>query len=272
MRRDAPLIFVVVAASSVCWWPVIIEPTLDLAWWVPLIVVALCSGLATILSGGRWLLFAVVSAAATLVGLLAGFTIWPLEDGIAQSYSGIAAVAATLAVFFISLVTGLLCTRVPISNEQLRRVIWLAFLCVAAFGPAALAVRPSIVGHRLARNEYLAFARVSSLHDAVERTRTEPGNPDRVCEGGVLQKNYFGPPFTERDWHYIAGNFVTEDGYAIGITIDCSQSRHYLISAIPKRGKSDGTRRFCVDESGQVGCGPEWDLAGKRNVCALCPR
>jgi hypothetical protein len=267
MRRNVPLIFVVVAASAVCWWPVIIEPTLDLAWWVPLSVATLCSALATILSGGRWLLFAVVSAAATLVGLMAGSMIWPLEDGIAQSYSGIVAVVAALAVFFTSLVTGLLALLVPVLNEKLRRVVWLALLCVAAFGPVALAVRPPIVAHRLAHNEYLAFARVSSLEDAVERT-----DPGHVCESAALQKNYSGPPFTERDWRYIAGNFVTEDGYAIGITIDCSQPRHYLISALPKRGKSDGTRRFCANESGKVGCGPEWDPAEKRNMCAPCPR
>src|ERR1700683_1419183 len=150
MPRNVPMIFVVVAASAVCWWPMIIEPTLDLAWWVPLSVVALCSGFATILSGGRWLLFTVVSAAATLVGLLAGSTIWPLEDGITQSYSGIVAIVAALEVFFASLVIGLLALLVPVPNGKLRRVVWLAFLCVAAFGPVALAVRPPIVAHRLA--------------------------------------------------------------------------------------------------------------------------
>jgi len=270
MRRNALLIFVVVAASAICWWPLIIEPTLDIAWWIPLSVVALCSGLATILSGGRWLLFTVVSAAATLVGLIAGSSIWPLEDGIAQSYSGFVAVAAALAVFFASLVAGRLGLLVPIINEKRRRTVWLAFLCVAAFGPVALAIRPPIVAHRLARNEYLAFARVSSLSDAVERTMTEPSNPGRVCEGGALQKNYSGPPFTEQDWRYIAGNFVTEDGYAIGITIDCSQPRHYLISAMPKRGKSDGTLRFCADESSNRLCGPEWAGITKREECVPC--
>lgn len=270
MRRDTLLILVVATASVTSWWPLIIEPTLDVPWWVSLIVVGLSVGLATILSGRRWLHFAAIAAASTMVGVLAGYLIWPQEDGIAQSYSEIGAILATIAVSLTSLVAGLLAFLIPLSNEKLHRAVWPALLCVAAFGPLALAVRPSIVANRVARNERLASQRVSSLKDAVDRVETEAGNPGRACDGNALKEHYSGPPFTEQDWRYVAGNFVTEDGYAIGITIDCSQPGHYLISATPKRGKSDGTRKFCADASDMERCAPEWDPQRKRNACVPC--
>jgi hypothetical protein len=266
-RINLCLLAIVAAASIVCWWPLLLEPALDIPWWIPLAAVVLCSGLATVLSGGKWLLFPLIAAAATLVGIAACCRIWPLEDGIAQSYMGIAAVAAAIAVLVASLIPGSMTRKIRVPNEK-RRAVWLALICVAALGPIALAVRPPIVAHRLARNERLASERVSALKDAVDRVESD--HRSQACDGNALKQHYSGPAFTEKDWRFVAGNFVTEDGYAIGITIDCSQPRDYLISAMPKRGSSDGSRRICADAFSLRNCAPQWDMQRGRNSCVPC--
>lgn len=250
MRTNAILLFLVIAVSAVCWWPLIIEPTLGLPFWIPLIVVGLCSGLATVLSGGRWLRFAAASSATTFVGALAGFVFWPLEDGISQSYALFAVIAAVLAVAIISVVVGLACRRIAVSNERFRLALWFALAACVAFGPVALALRPAVVAHR----EALAAERFASLKLAVERTRAESGNSASICDGQALKRNYAGPPMSDGDWRYIAGNYIREDGYIFGIWIDCSHADHYIIDVRPAGGRADGTRSFCTDESGKVGC------------------
>ena len=67
MRRNAVLVLLVVAGSSICWWPVTKEPSLDLPAWVPLIVIALCCCLATILARGKWLRFVAASSFGALI-------------------------------------------------------------------------------------------------------------------------------------------------------------------------------------------------------------
>jgi hypothetical protein len=57
MQRNTLLIVMVAAGSALCWWPVIIQPNLDLpAWKTPLIFLALITALATALSneGAGW--------------------------------------------------------------------------------------------------------------------------------------------------------------------------------------------------------------------------
>jgi hypothetical protein len=264
MRRNAVLVLLVVAGSSICWWPVTKEPSLDLPAWVPLIVIALCCCLATILARGKWLRFVAASSAATMVGLLFAYMEWPLEDGIAQSYAGIGVAAATVAVAVVSLVAGLMGRWIPVSNANGRRLVWIALVCCVAFGPVVLAVRPEVIAHRVARNDRLAAERFEGLKLAVERTRLEPGNPSHICDGTALKRNYAGPPFSDTDWRYVAGNYVKEDGYIFGMIIDCSQPSHYAIDVRPRRGKADGTRTFCTDEIGKVGCSAGW------NECVPC--
>lgn len=259
MRRSAILLFLITAGSVLCWLPSILEPSLDLPTWVPLTVIALSVGLATILSGGRWLRFLVVSAAATLVGIVAGYTIWPMEDGIAQSYVGLAALAAMFAVALACLVTGLIGRKLSVVNQSRRRAVWILLAACVAFGPVTLALRPSLIAHRVARNDHFAEQRFESLKLAVERTRSQPGGSASICDGRSLKKNYSGPRFSARNWRYIAGNYVQEDGYLFGIWIDCSRPERYTIDVRPVRAEADGSRRFCTNESGRIGCDTQWN-------------
>jgi hypothetical protein len=106
-----------------------------------------------------------------------------------------------------------------------------------------------------------------SLKNAVERTMADTDGARRFCDGQALKHHYSGPPFTDRDWRFIAGNYVREDGYDFGIY--CLQPQGaYAIDASPARGKADGSRRFCADQSGHVGCGTQW--SGSGNACIPC--
>jgi hypothetical protein len=48
--------------SALCWWPLLIEPNLDLPWLVPLLCVALGAFLATVLCPTDWLWFPAAAA------------------------------------------------------------------------------------------------------------------------------------------------------------------------------------------------------------------
>jgi hypothetical protein len=268
MRLNAVLVLFVAIGSALCWWPLILEPSLDLPWWVPLLVVGLCCCLATILSEGRLFRFVAASSVSTMAGLLFGYMTWPMEDSIAQSYAGFVTAFATGAVALLSLVAGLVGRSVPVSSEKSRRAVWIAFAGCVAFGPVVLAVRPPLIALRVARNDRLAAERFESLRLAVERTRLEAGNPARICEGPALKRNYSGPPFSDKDWHYIAGNYVQADGYTYAMFIDCSHPSHYAIDVRPVRGKADGTRSFCTDETGKVGCNVSWNPP--QSKCTPC--
>jgi hypothetical protein len=271
MRLNAVLVLLVAIGSALCWWPLIIEPSLDLPWWVPLLVVGLCCCLATILSEGGLFRFVAASSISTMAGLLFGYMTWPMADGIAQSYAGIATALATGAVAVVSVVAGLVGRWISASNSNGRRAVWIAFAGCVAFGPVVLAVRPPLIALRVARNDRLAAERFEGLKAAVERTRLEAGNPARICEGmtgQALKRNYSGPPFSDKDWHYIAGNYVQADGYTYAMFIDCSHPSHYAIDVRPVRGKADGTRSFCTDETGKVGCNVSWNRI--RDECIPC--
>jgi hypothetical protein len=270
-RKGAALIVIVAFTSLICLWPVILEPTLDLPWWISIAIVALTSALATVLCAGRWFLFAALSATCTLVGSLACSWIWPLQDGISQSYAGLVALVAAAVILVASLAASALALLIPALNKKQLRAAWISLLCVASVSPVALALRPSIVARRVARNESLTFKRVSALKDSIDRVQAEGNQPSRACDGNVLKQHYTGPPFTHQDWQYVTGNFVTEDGYAIGITINCAQPRKYIVTAMPKRGISDGTHGFCADRSFTRNCAPQYDTRGDGEVCLPCP-
>jgi hypothetical protein len=176
------------------------------------------------------------------------------------------AVAAMLATILVSVVASLIARKVSVSNER-RRVVWLALLCCIAFGPIALALTPTLVAQRLVRNDRMAAERFESLKNAVERTRSESGDPARICDGQILKQHYSGPPFSEEDWHRITGNYVKQNGYAFGIY--CHEKDGYTIDAFPDRARADGTLRFCTDESRKVGCGTEFNRS--RYACIACP-
>jgi hypothetical protein len=262
------LVVVIIIGSALCWWPAIMEPSLDFPWWLLLALIALTIVLATALSDGRWLRFVVASTVGTFTGLCSGFALFPSADAIANSYAPFAIVVATLLSVFVSLVAGLAGRKLSVSNENRRRAVCLALVCCVAFGPVALALTPPLVAHRVARNDRVAAARFESLKNAVERTMAEAGDPGRICDGRALKRHYSGPPFSEEDWRRIAGNAVRQDGYYF--MVYCREQGGYTIHASPWAGKGNGTRQFCTDESGKVGCGVEWNRS--RHVCITCTK
>ena len=265
MPKDTLLVVLTVAGSALWWWPLTIWPNLDLPLWFPLAFILPLIGLATALSGGRWLRFVIASAAGTFAGMCSGYTIWPPTNDEIPALP--LAVAATLATILVSVVASLAARKVSVPNERIR-VVWLALLCCTALGPIALALTPPLVAHRLSRNHRMAAERFESLKNAVERTRSESGDPARICDGQVLKQHYSGPPLSDEDWHRITGNYVKYDGYAFGIY--CHEKDGYTIDAFPDRWRADGTLRFCTDESRKVGCDMEFNRS--RYACIACSK
>lgn len=271
MRKDAIAVVFTGLASGLCWWPALIEPSLDFSRWVLLIPVAVSTWVLTGLSDGRWLRSLAVSVAAAFAGLCSGFAIFPPRDGIAASYTPIVVAIAMAATALVSLFGALIGKMIPVSNGILRRALWFVLICCAAAGPVALAVTHPLVARRVARNDRIAGERFQALKSAVERTWSGANGPANICDGSVLKRNYAGPPFTDQDWGRIAGNYVMEDGYTYGIY--CEEQGGYAIDASPVIGGPNGgggygSRKFCTDETGQVGCGTEWNRS--RYACVPC--
>lgn len=263
MNRDTLLIVLTAAGSALCWWPAAIEPSIDFPRWILLVLVALITGLSTILSNGRWLRFVVASTVGAIAGLWTSLVLFPPSDGIARSYAPVLSAVATIAWFVVSLLAGLLGRNLSASTKTVRRSVWLAFVSCVAFGPIALALTPPLVGHRVTTNDRMAAERFESLKNAVEETVAEGGDPARICDGQNLKRHYSGPAFSDQDWKRITGNYVTQDGYVF--MVYCRENDGYKIDAWPARGKADGTRRFCTDKSGKIGCRMEWN-----HVCVAC--
>ena len=265
MNRDTLLIVLTAAGSALCWWPAAIEPSIDFPRWILLVLVALITGLSTILSNGRWLRFVVASTVGAFAGLWTGLVLFPPSDGIAGSYAPMVFAVATIAAFVVSLLAGLLGRNLSASRKTLRGSVWLAFVSCVAFGPIALALRPPLVGHRVTTNDRMAAERFESLKNAVEETVAQGGDPARICDGENLKRHYSGPAFSDQDWKRITGNYVTQDGYVF--MVYCREKDGYKIDAWPARGKADGTRRFCTDKSGKIGYRMEWN-----HVCVACTK
>ena len=88
MTRTSILFLLAFVASGVCWWPAIIEPSLDFPRWILLVLVALISGASILFQDGRgWLAFVAAAAAGSFAGLLSGVILWPSSDGITNSYA-----------------------------------------------------------------------------------------------------------------------------------------------------------------------------------------
>jgi hypothetical protein len=264
MRRNGFLAGLVAIGSVLSWWLLSIDPSLDLPLWLTLTVLALYPILSTILSRERWWLFLVASALGTIAGMISGFMIWP-PDPLFWEGGQIVLIAMAAAFIFLALIVGLALRRVTVSNEGLRLAVWIMLASCVAYGPILLALTPSLVAKRVVRNDRLAAERFEALRVAAERTNAEPGGVARICDGKTLKQHYSGPPFSDTDWKYIAGNFVTEDGYDFGVEIYCPEPGLYMIEAMPVREKGDGTRRFCADVSGGIGCG-----MGDHEKCLPC--
>lgn len=270
MRRDILLVVVILVGSALCWWPVCMEPSFDWPWWLPLLVVASLTGLSTALSHGRWLRFLVASSVGTIAGLISGVMMWPSEDVIGRGYVAFFIIPEIAISVLVSFVVSLVMRKNSISDGRSRRAFWIALACCFAFGPIAVFLTPPLVARRVARTELVAEARFEALKSAAERTTIEEAGQQSVCDGQSLRRNYSGPPFSDHDWRYIAGNYVKQDGYVFGIWCHQTDQDGYTIDARPERQNEDGTRLFCADESGAVGCGMERNRI--RNVCTPCSK
>jgi len=270
MRKDVLLVPLTFIGTALCWWPVCMEPGLDLPWWLPLAFVALLTGLPTILSSGRWLRFLVASTVGSLSGLCSGTLLWPTEDVIGRGNVGYFIVPAAAISVLVSLVASLAMRKLSATNEKRRSAIWILFVCSIAFGPVAILLTSPLVARRIERNEMSAAERFESLSNAAQQTRQRAVDPELICDGQELEANYSGPPFSENDWQHIVGNYVKEDGYAFGMWCHQTGSGGYTIDAYPVRPKVDGVRQFCADESGRAGCGMAWN--GTRNACLPCTK
>jgi hypothetical protein len=259
MPEDRLLLVATLIGTALCWWPVIIQPNLDLPFlWTPLTIVAVVTALATILSSENWWRIAATSVVGSFVGLLSGFMTLPLTDSIERAYSPFAVAHGTLLAVPVSIcasLVSLVLGDVLVSNAKVRRIISVAFICSLAFGPVSLALTPLFVASRVARNDRVAEKRFVSLKRAVELTMTEADGPARICDGQALKQHYSGPPFSENDWRYVAGNAVKEDGYTF--YINCHEKYGYSIDAQPARQKGDGTRHFCIGEGNRADCESE---------------
>lgn len=246
------LLILTAIGSALCWWPVVIDPSIDLPLWVPIAIFAVISSLATVLLEKRRARIAVAAIVGSFLGSILGFMVLPYRDVISHTYWPISTMTITLAAAVVSTVVILALRTVTVSNQAVRRLLWLAWAGCIAFGPVALALTAPIVSSRTSRNERIAAERVKELKTAVQQSMAENGDPRNYCNGQVLKHHYSGPSFSESDWGRITRNYVTQDGYAF--MVFCPEQGGYRISASPQRVKADGTRRFCADESGKAGC------------------
>jgi hypothetical protein len=261
------LLFLLTAlGSGLCWWPVIVEPNLDLPSWIPLASAAVSTGLSTTLHRARWPLFLLASGLGTFGGLCVAYMIWWPTDPIAGTWVPYSVAAVTLAAVFVSLVAALAARKVVISHATWQRAVWVLLSGCVAFGPVALALTPPLVRQRTSRNDRLAAERFTSLKQAVERAAADTPHSGQLCDGRGLERYYSGPSFSEDDWRRITGNYIKQDGYFF--MVYCREKGGYTIDVRPARPQGDGTRSFCTDESGRVGCRMEWDRS--RHRCMPC--
>lgn len=210
---------------------------------------------AAALSNKRKFLLAATATSGCLAGCLLGVAVLPLgSDGIANSYLSIEVMVATLATAIISAIFILPLRDATVTNERVRRALWLALIISVCFSPVALALTPVMTSSRILRNERVAGDRVKALKTAVQRSMAENGDPRSYCGGKVLKLHYSGPSFSDNDWDLITRNYVTREGYAF--MVFCPEKGGYRISALPHISEQDGNRIFCSDDSGQSGCKP----------------
>ena len=264
MRNKTFLVFLAAIGSATCWWPLLVDPRLDFAWWIPLLCIALCTSCATLLGERRMLLLTFASSVGALAGLCIGVAIWPARDPIAAPWVPYYVLAMTIGTIFVSLVFGGAARFVSLPEKH-RTTLWISLISVVALGPVALALTPPLIRHRIRENERIAAERFTALSSAVKRTADEEGDSKRICDGSALRQHYAGPSFSDEDWRRITGNYVKQNGYVF--MVYCREKGGYPIAAEPARMATDGRRRLCADQSGRVGCGMEWNLA---DACIPC--
>ncbi len=262
---SAILLGLCVFSAALCWFPMIIDPSMDLPYWAPSACVAVSAALSAALYRQLWRRYWAGCIFGTFAGLCIAFAIWYPKDGIAASFIPLAVIADTIVVALVSLISSFVGSRLPAVGTGLDKVFLVVLVVIASFGPVCLALTPSVVADRVERNERLAAERVASLQRAVERVAAV--NPAGVCDGSIVKRSYEGRVFSDEDWRRITGNYVKQDGYMF--MINCEQQGGYTIDAAPARSYGeDGRRDFCVDETGKTGCGMWFNRA--RYACVPC--
>jgi hypothetical protein len=149
MQRNTLLIVMVAAGSALCWWPVIIQPNLDLpVWKTPLIFLALITALATALSneGAGWFMSA--SILGVFAGICCGFRLWwPTDNDVPYVLAVGVATLVSIPVSVIAVAAGVALRESKIAQKN-RRLIWCAFLSSFAFAPMVVALTPLLLTRR----------------------------------------------------------------------------------------------------------------------------
>ena len=275
MTRDKLLIAVNAVGSAWCWWPLLREPGLEFSPWIPVVVVSLICAISTALADHRWLRSVATSTGCSFLGMLAGLTIFPSDDGIRNAYAATPIMIGTAAVLVTSLLSAQIGRAVAATGWNRQGAMWMALLGCAAFGPVMLAVTPPLVARRVGRNDQLAAERLAAMKMALATPQAGPGLQRQTCDPHALSHRYSGPTFSESDWLRVLGdNAVKEDGYIF--SVKCLADGAYKISASPDRIKGDGTRSFCYDASGRTRTDPvlneqEWREAMNWQGLPRCP-
>ena len=150
MQRNTLLIVMVAAGSALCWWPVIIQPNLDLpVWKTPLIFLALTTALATALSNEGAVWFMSASILGVFTGICCGFRLWWSADNNDASYGGLTMglTLVSIPVSVIAVAAGV-ALRESKTAQKNRRLIWSAFLSSFAFAPTVVALTPLLLARR----------------------------------------------------------------------------------------------------------------------------
>ena len=149
MQRNTLLIVMVAAGSALCWWPVIIQPNLDLPpWKTPLILLALMTALATTLSNEGAGRLMSVSILGVFAGICFGFKLWwptDLNDAPYVLAIGMATLAS-IPVSVVAVAAGVALRETKVTQKN-RRLIWCAFLSSFAFAPTVVALTPLLLTH-----------------------------------------------------------------------------------------------------------------------------
>jgi hypothetical protein len=266
MLKNGLLMLLTALGSALSWLPISVQPGLDLSAWIPVATAALCAGLSALLSRTWWPLFLAASGSGTFAGICLSYKIWWPSDPIAATWVPYSVAGNTLIVVLVSLAACLAARKTFMFDGRWRRVTWAVLSGCVAFGPVALAMTPTLVAHRIAKNDRMAAERFACLKRAVERATAESKEPTRLCDGAALKYYYSGPSFSNQDWRRITGNYVKQDGYFF--MVHCRETGGYAIDVLPARQLVDGTVRFCTDESRKIACRLEWN--GSRYQCSSC--
>src|SRR5438045_2479583 len=160
MHKSRLLIVLAGAGVALAWCTAINR--LGLPGWLPLVAVALVTAFSTVLSGGHWPRFLLASVVGTFSVLCGNLAIRPISHRIVATYErGLAGelapiAAVTLAAATVSISAGFAVRRFSVSNPRLRRAIWVSLFGTLMLPLIALALTPTLVGQRIARNNRIA--------------------------------------------------------------------------------------------------------------------